>query len=329
MTHEESRNNEDLAQPVTRSWKRRLLGAALFLAGMVAGMLLLIDDGQEQKATEAPVARKTYAAVAKGRVDIEGGLIKLAAARDGVLRDVLVEEGAAVTKGQVLAALTDDAQKLEAAVAREEMAQAQADMAGIEVRLKAAERDAKRYGNLLSSSAVSRMEYDKSQDQAAQLRAELASARARLQTARGRLERAVYELERSQIRAPLDGVIVKRMARPGDGVSSLNVTPLFLFAPEAPRIVRAELEERFVQAVKAGMRAEIIPEVDENRRYAGTVLRVGSAFTQREGTDDASQRKDVRMVDCVLTLEDADLIIGQRVLVKFLPEGAPAPTPGG
>ncbi|MGO4610507.1 HlyD family efflux transporter periplasmic adaptor subunit, partial [Variovorax sp. 2RAF20] len=74
---------------------------------------------------------------------------------------------------------------------------------------------------------------------------------------------------------PLDGQIIQRQARPGNGVSTLNVTPLFLFAPDVGRIVRAELEEQYIPGIKTGGPAEIILEADPARRWRGKVLRVG------------------------------------------------------
>lgn len=150
------------------------------------------------------------------------------------------------------------------------------------------------------------------------MEAELKKVRAELEISRSRLRLARYELERSVVRAPLDGEIVKRTARPGDGVSSLNITPLFLFAPAAPRIVRADVEDRFVELIKPNMAAEIVTEADERNVLRGRVLRIGRVFGQPQPTDDPSQRQDVRVVECVVSLEGGELLIGQRVLVRFL-----------
>jgi len=111
----------------------------------------------------------------------------------------------------------------------------------------------------------------------------------------------------------------QRQARPGNGVSTLNVTPLFLFAPDAPRIVRAELEERFLGAVQPGQSAEIVLEAKPSHRRAGKVLRIGKVVGQRIPSDDPTERQDSRVVECVLALDDTDLLIGQRVIVRFLP----------
>uniref|UniRef100_UPI000AEED37F HlyD family efflux transporter periplasmic adaptor subunit n=1 Tax=Frateuria defendens TaxID=2219559 RepID=UPI000AEED37F len=84
---------------------RRFLPLA---AGMLLGPLLLAGcshgkPAQAQAPAAAPAAG--YAAVARGRIDVEGGLLNLAAPRDGTLARLDVREGEHVKRGQPLAQL--------------------------------------------------------------------------------------------------------------------------------------------------------------------------------------------------------------------------------
>jgi HlyD family secretion protein len=168
---------------------------------------------------------------------------------------------------------------------------------------------------------VSRQELDKAEGEVAVLRSEIVAARAGVASARIRVKLAAYDLEQRLVRAPSDGQIVRKQAKPGDGISTLNVTSLFLFAPESPRIIRADLEERFVSAVAPGMSAEISPQGNESRIIRGKVLRIGRVFGKRSvSTDDAADKQDVRTVECVLSVEHQQFLIGQRVLVRILPQ---------
>lgn len=262
-----------------------------------------------------------YTAVAKGRVDLEGGIVRLASSREGVIQRVLVEEGDQVKKGQLLAIVDDKSAQVNLLVAHKEYQQARSAEPVLSLRLKAAERELKRQELLLPLEAAPRMNYDSAVDQVALTKAEIDQARANTASAQSRLKVAEYEVEQRRIRSPLDGVIVKRLARVGDGVSTTNVTPLFLFAPNAPRIVRAELEERYVSQVKSGMMAVISSEANESISYPAKVLRVGQVFNQKQVDDDPNERVDVRAVEVVLqpldTSADQSLLLGQRVLVKI------------
>ncbi|MFW8363517.1 biotin/lipoyl-binding protein, partial [Klebsiella pneumoniae] len=69
-----------------------------------------------------------YVAVARGRIDIEGGLLKLSMARAGTLASVAVHEGEQVKRGQLLASLDSRAAQLGVDAAKAQLKQAQAQL---------------------------------------------------------------------------------------------------------------------------------------------------------------------------------------------------------
>ena len=70
---------------------------------------------------------------------------------------------------------------------------------------------------------------------------------------------------------------------------------------------------------------EIQPEGDPSKVYVGAVLRRAAVFGARKlASDDPSQRSDERVVEVVVSAGDAPLLIGQRVLVKFMKPGETA-----
>ena len=300
------------------SWMRR--HPVVSTVAVLLLVLMLLATLDEPPAGSAPVPVSPYAAVARGRVDVEGGVIQLAAQRDGVVKAVEAEEGDQVRKGQVLAVLEDQQARLNVTLTENELAAAAAQVAQFQVERETATREEKRFEDLLKDNAVARAEWERARDQAQLAGARLKSAQAMHAAARSRVRIAGHEVELRTVRAPFDGRIVRRQVRPGDGVSTLNVTPLFWFAPMTPRIVRAELEDRFVTMVVPGMSAEVVLETDSARSYRAHVTRVGILLgPKRPVTDDSYERADVRVVECVLSLEPAaqDLLLGQRVLVRF------------
>jgi HlyD family secretion protein len=95
-----------------------------------------------------------------------------------------------------------------------------------------------------------------------------------------------------------------------------------------PRIVRAELEERSLGQISAGMAVQIVPEGDQTKEFPGRVIRIAEVFGSRKlQSDDPSKQTDERVVEVVVDAEQAQVLVGQRVLVKFLKEGATAPAP--
>jgi HlyD family secretion protein len=130
-------------------------------------------------------------------------------------------------------------------------------------------------------------------------------------------------LEQTIVRAPADGVIVRRYANPGTGASTLNVTPMFDLEPAGARIVRAEVTETELPSVSLSQPVRIVPEADQSKAYPGKVLRQAAVFGARKlQSDDPSERTDERVVEVVVSADGAPFLIGQRVLVKFIKIGA-------
>jgi HlyD family secretion protein len=172
---------------------------------------------------------------------------------------------------------------------------------------------------LARNETVPQQELDRARDAQALAAVAVQTALAGIDTARARQAVAAREVEERKVVAPLDGQVIQRQARPGNGVSTLNVTPLFLFAPDVPRIVRAELEEQYVGVVAPNQAAEIVLEADNTQTWRGTVLRVGRVVGARTPSDDPGEKQDNRVVEVVVSFEDAPtLLIGQRVVVRFL-----------
>lgn len=316
-----------------RPWFWILIGVVVLGAG---GVWFLGEQAKANKAKEEAAAKAAppspYAAVANGKADVEGGIIQIAARRGGIVRAVYVQEGDRVTTGQILARQEDDEARLQVQRASAEVRQAAAQMAATQVQIRTAQREYDRLSRLVASNYVAAQKMDQARDAIATAQANLGAQQAAVSTARARLGEAQYNLELTVIRAPMAGRIVRRYANPGAGASTLNVSNMFDLEPDAPRIVRAEIVEASIPAVAVGQEVEIVPEADETKLYTGRVLRRAAMFGARKlQSDDPSERSDERVVEVVVSADGAPLLIGQRVLVKFMKPGQRAgvrrPTP--
>ncbi|HVM99831.1 MAG TPA: HlyD family efflux transporter periplasmic adaptor subunit [Caulobacteraceae bacterium] len=292
---------------------------ALTLAG--AGGLAGCQKPAQAQTNTAP-APTPFAAIADGKADVEGGIIQVAARSAGVVRDVYVQEGESVTKGQVLARQEDDAPRLAVATAEAALAQARAAMTLTETQHIAAQREVDRLRPLVAARYVSTQSVDQAEDVVRNADATLAAERATVGVAETQLNQARYALDQTIIRAPIDGKIVRRYAAPGVGASTLNVTPMFDLEPAGQRIVRAEVSEADEPFVTVGEQVKLVPEADQSKSYPGKVLRIAPVFGARKlQSDDPSQRTDDRVVEVVVDANGAPFLIGQRVLVKFMKAG--------
>lgn len=304
---------------VKRRWRTASACAAMATAALLLGCGEARHSSSAQRDEPAvPVAAQAVAS-ARGRVDIEGGVIRLAARRDGVIASVLVEEGDRVRAGQLLATLDAELAQRNALLAGRELTQTEQEGHKAKLELASAEREVTRLEPLAANETVARQELDRARDTRALAEVALRTAAAAAATARARLAVSERELDERKVVAPLDGQIVQRQARPGNGVSTLNVTPLFLFAPDGPHVVRAEVEEQYLGTVRANQPVQVVLEAQPERTWVGKVLRIGRIVGARTPSDDPTERQDNRVLEVVIALDSADtLLIGQRVIVRFL-----------
>jgi RND family efflux transporter MFP subunit len=206
----------------------------------------------------------------------------LAANAVGRVVETFVERGAEVKKGDLLARLDVRAAALSAA-------EAQANAALTRAQEETAKRECERYGALLESGAISRVEHDRIADQcrSAPLSVAAASARARA---------AAQGVGDGQIRAPFDGVVAERFVDVGEYVRQ-DSRVVALVSKGAPRL-RFTVPEASLAAVKAGGALTFTVPAYPGRSFAGTVRWVGAAV--RETTRDLVAEAEVQDPDGAL-----------------------------
>ncbi|NQE60473.1 HlyD family secretion protein [Caulobacter sp. RHG1] len=303
-----------------------ILVVVLLLGG---GVFYMKGQAAEKKKKLEAAARmeepSPYAAIAQGKADVEGGVIQVAARRQGIIREVFVQEGDVVKSGQPLAKQEDDDVRLASQTAAAALSSAKAQLTLFQVQLRTAQREYNRLQSLTASNYVAAQRLDTARDQIASAQANIGAQQAAISVASAQVAQAQFNQELTIIRAPADGRIARRQANPGAGASTLNVTAMFDLEPNTQRIVRAEIVEADIPNVAIGQEVEIQPESDPTKTYVGKVLRRAGVFGARKlASDDPSQRSDERVVEVVVSADNAALLVGQRVLVKFMKPGQKA-----
>ena len=299
-----------------RQVRRAVAGLRVPIAGASFLALARVSMALAQSAVGPGVAP-----AARGVIDVEGGLVQVAAQRDGVVRDVFVKEGEAVRKDQPLAVIDDRLATIQLSINQAQLMEKQAATDAQAVRVEKARRERDRLTPLARTRAVAQKALDDAETELRLATAELAQRKAEIATAEAQVRSASYEREVRTIRAPSDGVIVRRLVRPGDGLSTLNVTSLFYFAPSTERVVRAEVDEQFAPLLREGQSADISLEADQGSVAArGRVTRIGRAYGPRRATTyEPRDRADVRILEAIISFDGPapPVPLGQRVIVRF------------
>ncbi len=259
----------------------------------------------------------SYVAVAKGRIAVEGGLLLLTSPRDGTVTAVAAHEGARVRRGELLAQLDDREARLAVRGAEAELKQELTKHQLLSRELATSQQRAERFVAAARAGAGEMQAADDAQAAATELAGQLQMAQSAVEMSRYKLDAMRQELEFRALRAPLDALVVRVSVQPGARASPQS-PPLITLLPDGSTIVRADLNETYVDAVRVGMPATVSTEDDRGATWPAHLLRISAL----EGTlpiDEAPpSQMTVGTVECVLTLDaPTPLRIGERVLVRF------------
>jgi RND family efflux transporter MFP subunit len=297
-----------------------ILSPLVLTAGAAIALLLGACGKTASNTPVAAAPAPQFVAIARGRVDVQGGLVHIAASRDGIVAELPKTVGDNVKAGDTLVVLDTQQARiaLDAAKAELRAATAQGDL--LRAKQPALKQRAARIAEAATAGAATDQAADDARQALAELDAEIAVANANTETITQTIRQAEYEIDARTLRAPLAGRITARSAHLGDVVSPSS-GELVELLPDAPRIVRAELNEGFVNKVGIGMSAEISSETDPGKPQTARVIRIGEVFGPSKLNESTQEATDTRDVECILELPNNDLKVGQRVQVRFLPGG--------
>lgn len=133
-------------------------------------------------------------------------------------------------------------------------------------------------------------------------------AEAQLQTAIVNVKKAEVDLDLAQVRAPIDGQILKVNSKIGEIVSQTN--GVVEIGNTQQMYVVAEIYETDIGKIKVGQKASIQSEVFEGE-ITGKVERIGLRIAKNDvlGTDPAA-KTDVRIIEVKIKLDDSQKVSG-------------------
>lgn len=273
--------------------------------------------GENPDATEPPPP--AIAAAARGTVDVEGGLYRITAVRDGVVASVEAAEGAYVRKGDVLAVLDSRQEASAVRIAEAELAQAEDHYKLLQLKVKNLSKTLERMQRAAAGKAVSDQALSDARDAYETQAIETNSAASAVSVTRERVEIAKREVSVRSIMAPADGIVIRQAVKAGEAVSVQAMTEMFVLLPDGPKIVRADIPEEYLGLVGPGMSVEIAAEGRTGQSVSGKISRISKVLTRPKSAENSGERSDVRAANCIITIaRDAPLAIGQRVVVRVL-----------
>jgi multidrug efflux pump subunit AcrA (membrane-fusion protein) len=302
----------------------RPIGLARLLFGLL-GLCLIAMGGAISVATfRRPPAEEPgpvdptggTEAVGFGVVDLERGISAMRPLRAGRVASVPVRDGQSVKAGDLLVQLSDrDAKlQLDEAVSLRDAAQLWCDKLRASV---AAATLGRRVLGIIPSGANAG-----GQDAAeADAKTALGLAEAELAAAKARVALARAAVEECRLTAPKDGIVLRVLAGVGEVVGDASSPrPLAEFAPDEPRIIRAQIGQEFASRLAEGQAALVRDDTQSPEEWRGTVTHVADWYAPRRPMPEEPELlSDVRTVECLIRLdaETPPMRLGQRVRVAI------------
>ena len=183
--------------------------------------------------------------------------VQVGAFVSGPVQNVLVDFNAKVKKGQLLAQI--DPRNYKAAVAHEEaaLAHAKADLLRVNALLEQAVRNEKRNLRLKNTNAIADTDLDQSVTERKSLDAQVRLADANIQQFDADLQTARTNLDFTDIKSPVDGIVIDRKVDPGQVVAAQFQTPvMFVVAPDLEKkvYVNASVDEADIGLIRDAQR---------------------------------------------------------------------------
>jgi HlyD family secretion protein len=329
-----------------------VVGVALFTIAVI-NLGVLRSGGTPETVVVADAAPSAIAAAGPGLVEPLSEEVRVSAQVGGRLDRVLADEGQRVQAGQVLAIVDNRDYLARVGSAEAELARRQAALRRVVNGARAQERleaaaslaeatavldnagaDQARRRDLFRERVISRAEAEdadraervaRARVEAARQRVDLINADAReedsaqagadVRLARARLDEARAMYEKTFIRAPIDGVVLRRHRKAGESVSTQFESPIVTMADDRVRRVRVDVDEADIGRLVVGQGAYVTADAFGERRFPGKVVRIAPLLGRKNiRTDEPTERVDTKVLETLVELDDGrELPLGLRV----------------
>ena len=118
------------------------------------------------------------------------------------------------------------------------------------------------------------------------------------------LAEAEAMFNKTLVRSPIDGIVLRKHLKTGESFSDQTANVVVTLGDNSRLRVRADVDESDVGRVRAGQSAYVTAEAYGDRRFRGTVVRVGQILGRKNvRTDAPSERVDTKVLETLIELD--------------------------
>lgn len=313
------------------SRKRWLIVGLLLLVALAAAGWMWRSGDPPPQYRSTPLARGNISATVSATGTLAPTtLVKVGSQVSGLVAEVLVDFNSPVKRGQLLARIDPESlqfklrqSQADLESARTQVLLQQANLAASDAGVSRAQANRDEAGNdhrrkteLVGRGFISRAELDTAsvklrtadadvraaQAQRAVVLAQMRNVEANVAQREAAVQSAQIDLDRTSIKAPVDGVVIKRSVAPGQTVAASFQTPeMFEIAEDLRDMqVEASIDESEVGQVHAGQSATFTVDAYPGRTFEGKVTQVRKA---------AESVSNVVTYKAIVTAANPDLLL--------------------
>lgn len=263
------------------------LAALIGLAGCSseAPQTALAQPAVAKPVTPAVSSAAAEEFIASGPIVVENQL-DLAAQRDGIVAEILVDAGTPVRKGQLLGKLDDRQLTADRDAAQAQADSILADLKNWEATVKMAQIDLERSEKMWKADLITKEQLDHDRFKLTATRFEYDREQKNYARSGSVAKSLELELEKTRLVTPFDGVVARRYVRLGQRVG--NGDKLFWVTATAPLRVKFTLPAKYAGSVNRGSLFDVFSAEGPREAHAARAILVSPVVDPASGTIDVT-----------------------------------------
>lgn len=194
----------------------------------------------------------------------------------GTIIELNADFNSIVRRGQVVARLDPSLLQTQVDIQAANIERQETDIEMQRVQLEDAERNLARTKELFEKGLANQTQLEQAELAVKTRQAQIAAAEKQLVQARANLAQAELNVSYTEVKSPIDGVVVNRLVDVGQTIqSSMNITPFFEIATDLNTLrLTAGVDEADIGKIRPGMKVEFEVDTYPNTTFHGTVENV-------------------------------------------------------
>ncbi|MGD8926026.1 MAG: efflux RND transporter periplasmic adaptor subunit [Thioalkalispiraceae bacterium] len=291
----------------SRHWRRKpVVWSIVIILIILVGLFSFLISSSQQSTTsfqteELQQGNLTVRVTATGVLQ-PVNQVEVGTEISGTIESVAVDFNSRVKRGDVLARLDKERLNAQVVQARASLESARAHVEEAKATVLETKVRMNRCAKLAKQQLCSQEDLDTLTAAHVRAKSAEASARAQVAVATATLDAHQTDLDKAVIRAPIDGIVLKRQIEPGQTVAASLQTPvLFVLAESLAQMeLHVAIDEADVGQVKEGQQAGFTVDAYPDKHFPAVISQVRYAPQTVEG---------VVTYETVLSVDNTDLLL--------------------